>query len=339
MPAGSAPSWRMESDRVGGLARRLRLTTAARRAIVRGGFITLNYHHADRAGLAAHLAYLSARFKLVPLEESLEPVATRAHGRPRVAITFDDGYRDVYADALPVAETWRAPIAVFVVTRFVGTDNQFWWDRLQAAAAGTHRRSIDLAGHTHLLEGAAARARFCATVSRCVRTLPSPEAATLLERVIAELVDSAVPSTSSAPGAQLLDWPQLRDMCARGVCVGSHTETHPVLSRLRPTEARAELERSRETLATHLGTPPEFLAYPHGQPADVGQEVVALTRAAGYRAAFSTVSRPGPAKQDADRYFLPRTPADTREPINVLALRVSGLWPLVAWLRRYFAGG
>ena len=69
------------------------------------------------------------------------PMASLATGRGgtgaisgRVALTFDDGYRDYLVEALPCMERLEFPSTVFVTTGAIG--GELWWDRL-ARRAGT----------------------------------------------------------------------------------------------------------------------------------------------------------------------------------------------------------
>ena len=50
--------------------------------------------------------------------------------RPRVVVTFDDGYRDNLTNALPIAESKGVPITVFVTSGILGNHHGLWWDRL-----------------------------------------------------------------------------------------------------------------------------------------------------------------------------------------------------------------
>lgn len=60
-------------------------------------------------------------------------------------------------------------------------------------------------------------------------------------------------------------WPELREMTASGrLAVGSHTVSHPDLTRLAPARVDDELRRSRAVLEDRLGTRVTAFCYPRG---------------------------------------------------------------------------
>ncbi|MGD2063683.1 MAG: polysaccharide deacetylase family protein [Nitrospirota bacterium] len=97
------------------------------------------------------------------------------------------------------------------------------------------------------------------------------------------------------------DWHQLREVERAGHQVGSHTHTHPILTRLDDDATTDELTCSREILAAELGHSVEILAYRGGHH---DERVVQLTRDAGYRCAVTT--RPGINGPGADLLTLRR---------------------------------
>ena len=97
------------------------------------------------------------------------------------------------------------------------------------------------------------------------------------------------------------NWDQLRELERAGHRVGSHTHTHPILTRLDDTAISNELTRSRELLAVEIGHSVDILAYRGGHHDD---RVVRLTRAAGYRCAVTT--RPGLNSPEANLLTLRR---------------------------------
>ena len=80
-----------------------------------------------------------------------------------------------------------------------------------------------------------------------------------------------------------MTWDDLGELADLGWEVGSHTRTHPLLTRVRDDAAlAAELRASREECAERIGRPVTSIAYPYG---DVDDRVQAQTRQAGYAAA------------------------------------------------------
>ena len=96
-----------------------------------------------------------------------------------------------------------------------------------------------------------------------------------------------------------MNWSKLRELAERGVEIGSHTRTHPHLTRLSSEELDRELRESRARVEDELGRRCRFLAYPYG---DEDARVQEAARAAGYEAAFAL---PGTASP-LNVYALPR---------------------------------
>jgi peptidoglycan/xylan/chitin deacetylase (PgdA/CDA1 family) len=96
-----------------------------------------------------------------------------------------------------------------------------------------------------------------------------------------------------------MNWAQLRELVESGVEVGSHTVTHPHLTKLADAELQRELQESRERLEDELGARCRFLAYPFGEE---DARVRAVARSSGYDAAFAL---PG-NQASADPYAVPR---------------------------------
>jgi len=65
--------------------------------------------------------------------------------------------------------------------------------------------------------------------------------------------------------------------------------THPILARLGPEEARAEIEGSRDRIAAVCGRRPRAFAYPNGKAEDFAGAVGRLVREAGFSCAVTTV--------------------------------------------------
>jgi peptidoglycan/xylan/chitin deacetylase (PgdA/CDA1 family) len=90
---------------------------------------------------AAQMAYLAEHRRVVALADLVEESSTP--GRPRVAITFDDGYRSAFELAVPVLREFGFPATFFVPTRWIG--GRRGWDARGDVA-------LELMGAEELLE-------------------------------------------------------------------------------------------------------------------------------------------------------------------------------------------
>lgn len=70
---------------------------------------------------------------------------------------------------------------------------------------------------------------------------------------------------SGVPRLPLMDWSGVRDLQTAGWEVGSHTRTHPDLSKLPSDVARREISESQSALQQRLGSSVATFAYPYGR--------------------------------------------------------------------------
>lgn len=107
--------------------------------------------------------------------------------------------------------------------------------------------------------------------------------------------------TSLVERGNYLSWSQVQALADGGMGVGSHTVTHPDLTRLGALGLNRELVDSRNELERRLRRPATDFCYPSGKQDAAARAAVGE---AGYRTAVTT--RPGVARQGDDRLALPR---------------------------------
>ena len=114
----------------------------------------------------------------------------------------------------------------------------------------------------------------------------------------------------------LMDDSQIRDWLAAGQEIGSHTLTHPRLTKLDPAAARREIFDSKASLEDRFQRPVQHFCYPYG---DVNPAVRDLVVEAGFETACST--QPGTHRAGLDPFLLRRWMASHRRPI------LAAWWP------------
>ena len=249
----------------------------------------------SRRTLERQLDWIGRRVEFVGLDELARGLEEDggSFDRPIAAVTFDDGYADVYHHALPLLSAKGIPAAFFVVTDLLGTERLHAHDELYALLCGAAERLGDagLAGlltrvglgalwlrHPH--EGPVST-RFAVLTERLLRSLPRHRVRRLLRRLRRV---AAVPE-KVRDELRPMSWEMVADLRAAGMTIGSHTRSHRVLPNEPAGEVLLELVGSKQALEERLGAAVDHLSYPDGQ---FGPGAVAAAQGAGYRYAYTT---------------------------------------------------
>jgi len=126
-------------------------------------------------------------------------------------------------------------------------------------------------------------------------------------------------------GADLMTWPEVRELQSCGVRFGSHTVNHPELERLDEKQINREVLRSKQTLEDKLGVPIKSFAYPYAFPEHnrtFTKRLAAVLETHGYENGVSTVI--GRARSTDNRYFLPRLPVNTWDDRQLFQAKLEG---------------
>src|ERR1700722_2067292 len=106
--------------------------------------------------------------------------------------------------------------------------------------------------------------------------------------------------------------------------IGAHTLTHPVLSQLPPELAWSEIAESRARLESALGREVWAFAYPFGDAGSVTPRVVAMTKQAGFDAAFMNMG--GGLGSSLPLHAIPRVHVNAGMSLSEFEAHVSGFY-------------
>lgn len=244
--------------------------TAAARTTMRDRALILAYHnivpdeapcegdlpnHLTLSAFEAQLEAVRQTHDVVPLQDLID--GDPRTGRARVAITFDDAYRGAVLLGLPAVAARGLSATIFVAPDLLGGQT-FWWDALAATGGG-----LSPALRLEALERLAG------------------DGNTIRQWARARGVGDVAPSCAFRRSATT---EELRTAAALpGISLGSHTWSHPVLTRVSHERLVAELHLSRQWLRQQDAVTVDAIAYPYG---GVDERVMAEARRAGYRAGF-----------------------------------------------------
>jgi peptidoglycan/xylan/chitin deacetylase (PgdA/CDA1 family) len=245
-----------------------------------------------------HMDFLGRHFQFVPLDAVGAAIRNRIpFSRPVAAVTFDDGYEDVFENAIPILKRKGIPAATFVVTDLVGKtawqihDKLFHlvekgfsvWDNPRRELHGV-LRELDLPAGEILRNPSATRSPLL-TVSALLPNLSQHDVKRVMTRLECHVGNGFVnmPLTMS--------WTMLKELLRDGFTVGSHSRTHVTLPKESPETTGEQLRGSKQLLEERLGSPIDHFAYPGGE---FTAAVVDALADCGYRYAYTVCPHTDP---------------------------------------------
>jgi peptidoglycan/xylan/chitin deacetylase (PgdA/CDA1 family) len=248
----------------------------------------------------AHLDWIARRYRFVTLDDVADwAEGARTFERPVAAITFDDGYADVYRNALPILRRKGIPAAVFVVTDLVGGSRLLVHDETYLLMASAHaqwrdppRELLELLRALELPAPILDRVRAVADDPlRSVWVLLELLSRPAVDRLLAMLRGATRVSEEAVDEQRVMDWATLRQLSGQGITIGAHSRTHARLSNEGWERLLDETRGSRSVAERNLATRVEHFAYPGG---GFNPLVLRAVAEAGYRCAYTSCTHHDP---------------------------------------------
>jgi peptidoglycan/xylan/chitin deacetylase (PgdA/CDA1 family) len=263
------------------------------------------WHVLDVSLFSRELAYVKRHFNVLPLQEALEGLVAGTLPDYAVALTFDDGTRNIARNAAPVLRQLELPAAIFLTTGPMGTNQALWPDRLWLAFARNNAAEVDLTslglGKRSLSSPASRGKAYADSVDR-LKEMPDDARLSSLESILTTLGSAA---TDDAGPFQLLTWDEALSIAKDGrFSLHPHSVTHPILSKCGDEKIEHEIAESCAALERETGCAPRIFAYPNGRPQDFDERAIAVLSRCGVRWALSTIE--GFAHAHSDPLALPR---------------------------------
>lgn len=253
-----------------------------------------------QAMLAEHFKALASAFTVLPLNDAARMLREGTLPQGAACITFDDGYRDNHDLALPLLRKYGLPATIFIATGYLNGGIMFN-DAIVEVVRRLDTGDIDLGhiglGRRHISDIESRRA-LIAEITKTIKYLPQAER------------DAFCPELCRRTGLKLpsdlmLDDSHVQALAAAGIDIGGHTDSHPILTTLKPEEVRRELLANNARITALTGRQPVCFAYPNGKPnLDYSAAHARIVKEAGFETAVSTAV--GVATDKSDRFQLPR---------------------------------
>lgn len=259
------------------------------------------------------LALLTRHFTVIDLATLAAALDGAPLPRNPCLITFDDGYRSNYTEALPALRAAGVTATFFITTGFTDHRRLYWWDRIaylvHQAAGPRLRLTYPTTVEVALADRGAARA----TLVKLVKNTRDLDLARFLDTLA---VAAGVPWDAAIERALadelIMTWDEVRAMRDAGMTIESHTRDHRVLETMPGPALADDLTGARADLARELGVDSRAIAYPVGRTIARYPAVKAAVADAGYRLGFTNASGKLDVRRPAalDRLNLARVAVD-----------------------------
>ncbi len=226
--------------------------------------------------------YVTKNYDLINFDD-LDNILNNKIRKPKrpVIITFDDGFSDNYFNAYPILKEHNAKATFFVSTGYIGTDRQYWFNKVYRSFINPQNTKISIRGldiDIDLSKCEVTRRNQIYTIIETLKKCPNQKRLEHIEYITQQYPEREFDDLLCVP----MSWDQVREMNNNNMEIGSHTTSHPVLSMLTDVDLAYEIHESKKTLEKKLNTRISTIAYPVGMSFAYNDAVVKEVKAASY---------------------------------------------------------
>jgi peptidoglycan/xylan/chitin deacetylase (PgdA/CDA1 family) len=236
------------------------------------------------------------------------PDWSKAGSRPRVAVTFDDGWKDTAAVAFPLLQKYSIPATIFLCSGLMAKASPFWPEAVAAAwrlakcDSQIAQEFSQICAKTFSGEGfdPAAADSGLDRLTLQLKSLPSSQRAAVVEELTSLTAKTGVLEIATKYEGTM-GWSEVMEMGRGGTSFGSHTVNHEILTQLPEDQVSREVAESKSEIERQLGHKCETFAYPNGS---WSHSIKTIVKEQGYALAF--INSPGIWNAATDPWAIPR---------------------------------
>lgn len=290
-------------------------------------YIVVNYHYVEDfpknkkgffpcsvSDFDKQIKFLAENYSVLTVENVFKSAVVKEDGR-FCAVTFDDGLKDQYFNALPILEKYGVVAAFFPI-------------------ASVFDGGLPLAHKIHTVLSCIDAQEACDAFngflknlgSEAIRyTIPHDRRLTTVHRLHEDLASANFKETMKIAPLDVknsflnqcfkqiglaevevshrlfMDPKEIKDLHRCGMTIGSHSHSHTAMDLMADGLVRNEVVLSSRILFNLLGEPPKIFSYPHGGNSESSRCILAEN---GFEYAL-TIDQRG-VKPDDDAYLIPR---------------------------------
>lgn len=245
--------------------------------------------------------YLKNNFNIISLDNLLLHLKSKSN-EFKIAITFDDGYRDNLDYAYPILEKFKAPATIYIITKFINNKIIPWWIKLDhfiknnPKIAGDKKKIFKFYKNDILL-------RDQLTIDKKILSIIGKNNKTEYNKIF--LYEKEI---------QYLSKQKL-------ITIGSHSHSHYNFSKLTQEQAFSEFKTSKSILEKIIKKRILHFSYPYGDHQNINLKFNNFLKKLGYLSAVTTIRK---KLNQQDPFQLPRVFVNNDNYLFRLKLKLIG---------------
>jgi|GEM_PF-625627 len=266
----------------------------------------------SKGAFEAQIRFIAQKFTTLTASDYIESLRQgKTLPRKCAVVTFDDGWLDNFEIAYPILKLHKVPATIFVCTGFLDTAKKFWfheilhsikWQRLDSdQLANTILRFFsDKSAESSVRELLAPTHPQDVLIDNFFHLAKSLEAEQLEELSSALMKLRGKSDDAWRQRRFMMNWDEIRSMDPQIIEIGSHGQSHRLLTSITSTDANREIRESKTEIESNLGRKVRTFAYPNGT---YDENIKGMVKDAGYVGAFAV----GGGVGTGDLYAISRT--------------------------------
>jgi peptidoglycan/xylan/chitin deacetylase (PgdA/CDA1 family) len=222
------------------------------------------------------LEYITKQYSIIGLHE----IETKTL-KPKLILSFDDGYYDFIENALPVLQKMKLPCNMNIVTDCPEHGELIWTQRLNNILGFLYRNKrtflIELPHETMNIDFTGKKLFY---FKNEIRIKLSSYHISEIKKVLTR-AENSIAGYNPGGNNKMMSWEDIIYCYNKGVHIGSHTQSHLPLQNIVDKETLYnELYLSKQIIENKLNTTIDTIAFPNGLYND---KVIEVSQQAGYK--------------------------------------------------------
>ena len=242
--------------------------------------------HIPISEFESQMKFIKEKMEPVSLREMVNSLQNNKPIQDAIAITFDDSYRNVFENAVPILAKYEIPATFFITTGFLDTDKLYWTDLLENIINKTTKNELknelfqEISCSSFIIENKKQKINALLDTKTKMKELNPADRDTIIKLIIKELGDpidyNFIANYKNLKSSQIkeIDQHDLFD-------IGGHSVNHEILSWLDDKNLYYEVNQCLDDLKKIVNHPIDLFSYPEGQHDHFNDTVIDVLQTAG----------------------------------------------------------